>query len=229
MLMRAQGLNPYSLATAMTFAAIWHQLCRDRPVTQEWAEHAIAISTVQGFPFWLGHGTVLRGWALAAQGHGAEGMAQIRQGITTWHATGAEVARPYALALLAEACGNASQAEEGLELLAEALAVAHQHEERYYEAELHRLRGELLLVQALPEPRALEAEVCFWQAIDLARRQQAKSWELRAVMSLSRLWQLQGKPQAAQQLLAEVYGWFTEGFATTDLQEAKRLLEALGA
>jgi predicted ATPase len=105
----------------------------------------------------------------------------------------------------------------------------HQHGERYYEAELYRLMGVLLLTQACPEPRMPEAEACFWQAIDLARQQQAKSRELRAVMNLSRLWQQQGKRHAAQQLLAEVYGWFTEGFDTADLQEAKRLLEELAA
>ena len=229
MLRRAQELPPYSLATALTFAAIFHQFCRDWPLTQARAEQAVALSTAQGFPFWLGHGTVLRGWALAMQGHSTEGMAQIRQGIATWRATGAEITRPYALALLAEACGQAGQPDEGLSLLAEALAVVHQHGERYYEAELYRLMGALLLTQACPEPRMPEAEACFWQAIDLARQQQAKSRELRAVMSLSRLWQQQGKRHAAQQLLAEVYGWFTEGFDTADLQEAKRLLEELAA
>ena len=228
MLTRAQGLHPYSLATAATFAAIFHQFCRDWPMTHDRAEQAIALSTVQGFPFWLGHGTVLRGWALAAQGHSAEGMAQIRQGIATWRATGAEITRPYALALLAEACGNAGRADEGLSLLAEALAVAHQHGERYYEAELHRLTGELLLAQEGLGSRVSEVETSFLKALDIARKQQARSWELRGAISLSRLWQRQGKQADACELLTPIYNWFTEGHDTADIQEARALLEELG-
>jgi predicted ATPase len=228
MLTPAQGLPPYSLATALTFAAIFHQFRREWPRAQERAEQVVILSTAQGFPFWLGHGTVLRGWALTAQGHSAEGMAQIRQGIATWRATGAEITRPYALALLAEACGNAGRADEGLSLLAEALTLAHQHGERYYEAELYRLRGALLLAQEHAGARMSEMEASFLQAIDLARQQQARSWELRAATSLARLWQQQGKRVEARALLAPIYGWFTEGFDTADLQEAKALLEELG-
>ena len=138
---------------------------------------------------------------------------------------GAELIRPYYLALLAEACAKGGQAEEGLSVLAEALATVHKTGERFYEAELYRLKGELLLAQSTHQ--TTEAETCFHQALDIARHQQAKSLELRAAMSLSRLWQRQGKRAAARQLLAEIYGWFTEGFDTADLQEAKVLLEAL--
>jgi predicted ATPase len=154
-----------------------------------------------------------------------EGIAQMRQGMTAWQATGAEVDRPYYLALLAEGYGKAGRAEEGLHILAEALAVTDAIEERYYEAELYRLQGELLLAGS--REHHAEAEPCFRHALAIARRQQAKSWELRATMSLSRLWQRQGKRAAAHQLLAEIYGWFTEGFDTADLQEAKALLEEL--
>jgi predicted ATPase len=138
---------------------------------------------------------------------------------------GGKLALPYLLGLLAEAHGNAGQAAEGLRVLGEALAIVDESGERRFAAELHRLKGELLLQQA----RSLrtEAESCFRQAIDLARDQQAKSLELRAVMSLSRLWQTQGKRAEAYQMLAEIYGWFSEGFETPDIREAKSLLAIL--
>jgi predicted ATPase len=139
-------------------------------------------------------------------------------------ATGEVLGKPLLLALLAEAYGQSGQAEEGLRLLAEALAVMDDtggHDE----AELYRMKGELLLHLAVPD--ALQAEACSQQALAVARRQQAKSWELRTAMSLSRLWQQQGKREAARALLAPIYDWFTEGFDTPDLQEAKALLEAL--
>ena len=146
-------------------------------------------------------------------------------------AMGARVAQPYYLGLLAEAYGKGGQAEEGLRVVAEALEAAHNSGERNYEAELYRLKGELLLQQTAGgtglSPLQIGAESCFHQALDVARRQHAKSLELRAVMSLSRLWQGHGKREEARQLLAEIYGWFTEGFDTVDVQEAKALLEAL--
>jgi len=223
----AQELShPFSLAFALAFAAWLHQLRREGQAAQERAAAAIALSTDQGFPFWVAWGTILRGSALAEQGQRAEGIAQMRQGIAAWRATGAELQRPYYLALLAEAYGKAGQAEEGLSVLAEALTAVHKTGERQHEAELHRLKGELLL--ALSAEKHAEAETCLHQALDIARHQQAKSLELRAATSLSRLWQHQGKRQEARQLLAEVYGWFTEGFDTADLLEAKVLLEALG-
>jgi predicted ATPase len=156
------------------------------------------------------------------------GLARIRQGLAAWRATGLELLRPYFLALLAEACGKAGQSEEGLTVLAEALAQIDKTGERYYEAELYRLKGELMFQSKVqgPKSKVEEAEECFWKAKEIARRQQAKSLELRAVMSLTRLWQQQGKRTEAHQMLAEVYGWFTEGFDTKDLQEAKALIEA---
>jgi predicted ATPase len=152
-------------------------------------------------------------------------MTQIRRGLAALRATGAALRLPYYLALLAEACGQTGQATEGLALLAEAVALVDTTGERWWEAELHRLRGELLLL--LSVDNHAEAEECLHQALTVARRQQAKALELRAAMSLSRLWQQQGKRVEAQQLLAEIYGWFTEGFDTPDLQEAKLLLDAL--
>jgi predicted ATPase len=168
---------------------------------------------------------MLRGWALVTQGQQAEGLAQLHQGLVAYRATGTAVAVPCFLALLAEAYGKGGQAEESLSILAEALAVVHKTGERVYEAELYRLKGELLL--ALSQTHQAEAETCLQQALDIARRQQAKSWELRAGTSLSRLWQRQGKRTEAHEILAPIYGWFTEGFETVDLQEAKALLEEL--
>jgi predicted ATPase len=169
---------------------------------------------------------ILRGWALVTQGEGAEGIAQMRQGLATYQATGGGVFRPAYLVLLAEAYANMGQTDEGLSVLAEALAVVEHSEERWWEAELYRVKGELLLRQAVPDEQ--EAEACLRHAFEVARHQQAKALELRAAMSLTRLWQQQGKRDEARVLLAPIYSWFTEGFDTTDLQEAQALLEKLG-
>ena len=229
----AQGLShPYSLAFALAHSALLHQYRREVQAAQEQAEAAIVVCTEQGFPYWLAMGTILRGWVLAEQGQEEEGIAQMVQGLAAYRATGAELRRPYYISLLAEAYGKEGQAEEALNTLAEALDTVNKSGERWYEVEMYRLRGELLLkseiqgseseVQRLPE-----AESCFRQAIEIARQQSAKSLELRAVMSLSRLWQQQGKNDEARQMLAEIYSWFTEGFDTADLKEAKALLEEL--
>jgi predicted ATPase len=239
----AQELShPYSLAFALNFAVYIHQCRRERQAAQERAESAITLSTEQGFPHWLAMGTFCWGWALVEQGQAEEGIPQMRQGLAAYRATGAEVGRPYSLALLAEACGKVGQAEEGLTVLAEALAAVQKTGERMWEAEIYRLKGELSLQSEVRSPKSeitspqhptpstqaeAEAEACFLKAIEIAHRQQAKSLELRAVMSLSRLWQKQGKKEEARQMLAEIYGWFTEGFDTADLQEAKVLLEEL--
>jgi predicted ATPase len=172
-------------------------------------------------------GTILRGWALAAQGQREEGIAQIRQGLVAFRTTGGELNRTYYLALLAEVYGQGGQVDEGLRALNEALAGVQSGRERWWEAELYRLKGETLLAQAGTTQKCAEAEQCFHVALETARRQQAKSLELRAATSLSRLWQQQGKRDAARQLLAEVYGWFTEGFDTADLCEARALLAEL--
>ncbi len=159
------------------------------------------------------------------QGQGQAGIAQIRQGLAAFQATGARSGVPYYLAWLAEAYRQGGQTEEGLRVLAEALALVNAGDECRHEAELYRLKGQLLLAHSTEPPT--EVEACFQQALAVARRQQAKSLELRAAMSLARLWQQQGKQSAARELLAPVYGWFTEGFDTADLQEARVLLEAL--
>jgi predicted ATPase/DNA-binding winged helix-turn-helix (wHTH) protein len=219
--------HPLSLAYAMCFAGMLCQLSRDVQAAQAQATAAMALCTEQGFALYLARGTILQGWAMAEQGQGVAGLGQMRQGLGAYQATGAAVFRPSYLGFLAQAYGKLGQAGEGLTLLGEALAAVHQTGERFCEAELYRLKGKLLLVCSA-EHHA-EAETCFQQALSVARRQQARSWELRAATSLSRLWQHQGKRAAAYDLLAPVYGWFTEGFDTADLQEAKALLEELGS
>jgi predicted ATPase len=217
--------HPFSLAYAMCFAGMLCQLCQDIQAAQAQATAAMTLCTEQGFALYLARGTILQGWTMAEHGQGTAGLAQMRQGLAAYQATGSAVFRPYYLAFLAEAYGKVGQAGEGLTLLGEALAAVHKTDERFYEAEIHRLKGELLLVHCAESHR--EAEACFQQALLVARYQQAKSLELRAAMSLSRLWQHQGKRAAAYDLLASVYGWFTEGFDTPDLQEAKALLAVL--
>ena len=217
--------HPYSLAHARCWAAYVYQFRWDVPAVHEQAEAAVALSIEQGFPFWAAAGTILRGWALAMQGQGEAGMAQVRQGIAAYRATGAPLLVPYYCTLLADVSAHLGHPEDGLQALAEAHTLVEQHEERWWEAEVCRLRGVLLLRQ--PGTSQAEAEAWLQRALDVARRQEAKSLELRAAMSLSRLWQQQGKRAEARALLAPIYGWFTEGFDTADLQEARALLEAL--
>jgi predicted ATPase len=216
---------PFDLAAAQHDRARLHQHRRDVQATQEWNDATRALATEQGYVLQLTRCTAIQGWVLVQRGQVEEGIEQLRQGLHAQRAVGAENLLPQVLAWLAEAHRRAEDAEAGLRVLAEALALVTATGGRVYEAEIYRLKGELLLQQALPD--AAQAEVCFQQALDVARHQQARSWELRAAMSLSRLWQRQGKRREARALLAPIYGWFTEGFDTVDLQEAKVLLEEL--
>jgi len=216
--------HPHTLAHALGFAASFYQFRRETQAVNEHVEAVMALSREQEFAQWLAWGAMLRGWVLVEQGQGAEGMTHMRQGLDAFDNIGAALGRPYWLALLAEASGKAGQAEAGLRILAEALDAIYTSGEGRWEAEICRLRGELLAPAAAHDD---EAEASFQQALDVARRQQAKSLELRAAISLSRLWRRQGKQVGARQLLGTVYGWFTEGFATADLQEAQALLAEL--
>jgi predicted ATPase len=210
----------------------WHG---ELQAAQALEEASLALCREQGFAQALAQETVLHGWDLAARGQAAAGIAQMRQGLEALRATGAEVERPWLLTSSALAYGNAGQPEEGLALIAEALNIVDKTGKRIDEAGLYRRQGELLLARQSPEARttgvrrqlAAEAKGCFRRALAIARRQQAKTLELRAAMSLARLWLRQGKRAAALELLAPVYGWFTEGFETTDLREARALLEEL--
>jgi DNA-binding winged helix-turn-helix (wHTH) protein/predicted ATPase len=264
--------HPLSIGAAHFFFSLTHQLRREGRAAQEQAEAAIELCSQQGLPFFLALGTVVKGWALAEQGQPEEGIAQIRQGLTAFQATGAELPRTRIVALLAEALGKAGQPQEGVAVLDQMLTATERTEECDYEAELYRLRGELTLQQFhvsrftfqvdqrptsnVRSPKSSEtksqiltpnshaegeAEACFHKALTIAQKQHAKSLELRAVMSLVRLRQQQATQPAprstqhqaraklneAHSMLSEVYAWFTEGFDTKDLQEAKALIEQL--
>jgi len=217
--------HPYSLCYALNWAGMLHVYRRERHAVHERTEASFALAQEQGFAMWNASGPIWRGWVLAAGGEHGEGIALIRQGIAAWLATGGYLFQPYFIGLAAEAAGRASHTDEALGLVAEALAAAQATGERFYEAELYRLNGDLLLIQAASN--ASQAEAAFRHALDIARRQQAKSLELRAATSLARLWGEQGRRRQAHDLLAPVYAWFTEGFDTVDLKEAKGLLDEL--
>jgi predicted ATPase len=217
--------HPPSLAFTRMLAAMAHQLRREAHAAYGQAEALMALATEQGFALFVAIAMILRAGALTGRDSGGEQISQLRQGLADVRTTGTALWGPYFLALLAEAYAQAGQIDAGRAALAEALATAQATGERWGEAELYRLQGELLLRP--PCHDAHQAETCFQQALVLARRQQAKSWELRVALSISRLWQQQGKCTAARELLAPVYGWFTEGFDTADLQEAKVLLDLL--
>jgi predicted ATPase len=236
LLLAREAAHAYTLAYALVLSSWLHHFRRESAVAQEQADEAIAICTTQGAALWLAWGTMIRGWALATQGQGDAGIAQLRQGLAAAQATGAELFRTYHLTLLAEAYRTVGQLETGLAALDEALALVEKNEERFWEAEIYRLQGELLLeVAGAGRSRsvtegmqgAVSPEGCFLTAIEIARRQAGKSLELRATVSLCRLWQQHGKKDAARHILAGIYGWFTEGFDTVDLQQANGLLEEL--
>lgn len=237
--------HPYSLGYALTFAAALDCFCRDPLPTQERAEAAIELGGEHGFPLWVAMGTILRGWARVGQG--AAELDQIHGGLAGFEAIGADLGRPAFLALLAESHGKSGQPEAGLRVLADAEAVASKTGERLYEPEIYRLRGELTLQlganSARPRPSrsgrastlksdlrgalAREAEASFLKALEVARRQGAKSWELRAAISFARLRRGQGKVSEARAILSPIHGWFAEGFDTADLKDAARLLDEL--
>ena len=224
-----------SLAAALNWTGLLHQLRGEAEVTYERAVAGIALAQQCGFPDWEMIGTIFRDWAAAAQSHNEAPVEQLQKMITAWCATGAELLRPYFLGLLAEQYGKIGRSEKGLALLDEALAVVNTSAERFSEAELYRLRGELLLVRDVnrlstqtspPRPNS-EAESCFQKALFVARQQGAKSWELRAVTSLAQQWCKQGKREGARRVLTETADWFTEGHETRDFQAAQALLAEL--
>jgi predicted ATPase/DNA-binding winged helix-turn-helix (wHTH) protein len=219
--------HPWTLAQALRFSAQLHARRREWQGAQSHAEALLTLATEHGFGRYAAMGVFFRGWALTAQGQGSEGIVQMRQGLDASRATGTVLNMPLWLAQLGAAHGQIGQVDEGLHLLAEALAMEDTTGGCYPEAELHRLHGELLHAAYGVRQAEGAAEACFQQALDIAHCQDAKALELRTAMSLSRLWQQQGKRDQAHQLLAPIYGWFTEGFDTADLQEAKALLTDL--
>jgi predicted ATPase len=236
-----------SLGFALALAARSRGYLRDWEGMRTRAEVVIALANEQGLVFWDALSTLYRGWALSGLGQHEEGLTLMRRGLATYWATGAMIARSGNLYVLAEGCGRVGQIEEGLQLIAEGFTMVKRNGERAWESELYRVKGDLLLAQESknqksngksqkstpPNPKSQildpqsEAEACFLKAIEIAQRQQGKLYELRALLSLVKLWRQQGRTREAHQQLSELYQWFTEGFDTADLQEAKALLEEL--
>jgi predicted ATPase len=222
--------HPFSVSYACHFAAGLHQWRRDRQAVRDVEDEAFALDTEHGFGLFLTAGAIQRGWLLAEDGREEEGLAQMREGLTRHRSVGAAVLVPAYLALVAEVHEKLGRRAEGLSVVSEAFVAGQQSGQHYWEAELHRLRGALTLPSAVAGTAAADdAESCFLQAIGVARNQKAKSLELRAATSLSRLWAGQGKVREAHALLSGVYNWFTEGFDTADLIDARSLLEELGS
>jgi predicted ATPase len=223
----AQRLShPLNLAHAELFVGVLRQYRREVRAAQENAESVIAHTAEHRLTDYWAWATGLRGWAMAQQGRSEEGIAQLREGLAGFSTTEA-LLRPYFLCLLAEASTETGRFDDGLNSLTEALAVSDEHDLRFYEAETHRLKGELLLKQ--DDSNAAEAQSCFERAIEISRIQSAKSLELRATMSLARLVRSTARRDEARAMLAEIYGWFTEGFDTPALNEAKTLLDELSS
>jgi class 3 adenylate cyclase/predicted ATPase len=218
--------QPFNLVYALLNTAMIHYFRREHQAAEEAAETTVTISTEHGFVHYIAMGKIMQGWALSAQSR-KEGLPLLRQGLTAYQATGARLGLAVQLSWLAEAYGHGGQVAEGLAVMTQALDMVEGTDEGWWTAELYRLKGEFLLSSA-PDNQP-EAESCFYQALSIAQNQSAKSWELRAATSLARLWQQQGKRQDAYDLLAPVYAWFTEGFDTADLQEAKSLLAGLSS
>jgi predicted ATPase len=220
----AQRHSP-SLAFAELFLGVLHQFRGEVCAAQETAERVIALSAERGLTDYLARATTLRGWAITEQGLNEEGIGQTQEGLAASRAIGTELYRPHFLCFLAEACRETGRLDDGLHALTEAIDAAEEQENRHYEAEMHRLKGELLLKQ--DDSNAAEAQGCFRRAIEIARKQSAKSLELRATVSLARLLAQQACGVEARSMLAEIYQWFTEGFDTADLKDAKALLDEL--
>ncbi len=220
-----QATHPLTLAVCMNHAGLIHHHRGEATAAKQQAEAAIALCTEHGFANILAQSKVYLGQALAMQGRSEEGVALIEQGLDASRATGAVLFRTWFLGNLADVCRTARRCEKGLTALAEAISTMEKIGERFFEAELYRLNGELLLMQGASD--AVQADLSFREAIEVARRQSAKSFELRATTSLARLTAKQGKRDEARAMLAAIYGWFTEGFDTKDLQDAKALLDEL--
>ncbi len=222
----AQSLShPFSLASAEFFSTMVRALRREPHIVQETAERVIAFSAEHGLGFWLLITPIFRGWAIAQRGRHEEGVEQMRQALAVAHEAGVDIARSNLLCLLAEGYALAGLLNEALDTVKQGLEATETQAERYYESELHRLKGDLLLRKT--DANAGEAQRCFMRAIEIAREQSAKSWELRATTSLAQLLARQGRRDEARTMLTNIYNWFTEGFDTADLKDAKALLDEL--
>lgn len=216
--------HPHTLAFALTGGCIVYWFLGDRKKIEEYTEEMMPISDEHGFIYWLAHGIFYRGEKKTLEGQAKEGIQEMRQGLEMALGTGTETCMTRLKCRMAEACLKAGEIDEGLTAVAEAMEVMDKFDERYMEAELYRVKGELLKKKGAPE---CELEELFHKALEISRKQQAKMLELRATMSLGRLWMTQGKKAEARKMLEEIYGWFTEGFGFPDLKEAKAFLDEL--
>ncbi len=216
--------QPFNQALVSAYLALLQQLRADEAVAREHAENALALASKYQAPYYRAWAGILVSYGLALEQPSEERIGRLRGSIAEFKASGARLRLPYYLSLLAQVCGKAGRAEEGLACINEALAEARAHNERWWDAELHRLRGELLLMHGADAP---DVEAALLRAIEIARSQQARSLELRATMSLARLWIAQDRSDDARRQLSDLYGWFTEGFETPDLQAARLLLAHL--
>jgi predicted ATPase len=217
--------HAHSLAYALHGASQFHQIRRDRSSVEHSSGELLSLCAAQGFPYHQAAGLMLRGWAFVEAGQLETGLAQIHRGLGEYRATRTAYQLPYYLGLLADAYRRAGRVSDGFSVTDEAAKRVQRTDERWYEAELHRLRGGLLLSVGTSEIN--EAEACFQRALSVAREQSARMFELRAARDLAECWAEQGERQRARDLLAPVYAWFTEGFDTADLKEAKALLDQL--
>jgi predicted ATPase len=199
---------------------------REIDLAEEWADKNIAYATAQGFPYWWTLGSILKGWLLDQRGESELGFRMYEKGLQGYRATGARLGLSWLLGLRGEVLAKIGRFDEGLASIDEALSHVEVTEERYYEAEAHRLKGELLLRRG-GAGAVTAAEASFQKSLAVARSQQAKAWELRAATSLARLWSSQGRSPEGARVLSDVYDWFTEGFDTPDLKNARRLLDEL--
>ncbi|MFQ5479617.1 MAG: hypothetical protein ACE5E4_13490, partial [Candidatus Binatia bacterium] len=215
--------HPFSLAFALIYAAIVHGHLGDWRALRESADALMTISTEHGFSLYLLMGASVKAMMPVQRVPVEEDIEEMRQLLDAFEAADMKLRRPFSFALMAQWYGGGGQPSEGLALIAEAEEIAEKTGERWSDAEIHRVKGELLLLESKDDA----AERCFHKAIEVARKQQAKSWELVASTGLARLWQRQGKKDEAHKLLSDIYGWFTEGFDTAPLRDVKELLEEL--
>ena len=225
--MRARLSDAGGLLLSLFFGGMTHFLCGSYATTETLANELYTFADEQGAVLWKSTGQQYRGWVLAVTGRASEAAQLLVPSLAAFHSTGSTGMRPFGLSLLGKSYADLDQPDDALRSVNEAKDVIERTEDRWCEADVHRIAGEIALRS--PQPDAAKAEAHFERALAVARQQQAKSWELRAAMSMSRLWRDQGKPQQARELLAPVYGWFTEGFDTRDLKEAKALLEELAS
>jgi predicted ATPase len=210
---------------ALAYATIPYDLCGNYAAAAAYAQEIVALAEEKGSRFWKARGMMNQGCVLALTGRASDAIEMLISGITAYRATGAVLYMPLYLPHLARVHAELGQFEEARRCIGEAITAVETTKEKWCDAEIHRTAGEIELMSA--EPDAAKAEAHFERAVAVARKQKARSWELRAATSMARLWREQGKRQQARDLLVPIYGWFTEGFDTLDLKEAKALLDEL--